>query len=93
MVQLDLSNRQAMEVIRKCTNNTFVSKLDMSDNQLTHKFITQLKKEKGLSKYLKKIVAKGMRIDIRQLKKEGINITTASNGVNIAIVGDITIEF
>jgi hypothetical protein len=54
-----------MEVIRKCTNNTFVSKLDMSDNQLTHKFITQLKKEKGLSKYLKKIVAKGMRIDIR----------------------------
>lgn len=54
-----------MEAIRKCTNNTFVSKLDMSDNQLTHKFITQLKKEKGLSKYLKKIVAKGMRIEKR----------------------------
>jgi hypothetical protein len=54
-----------MDAVRKCSQNNFVSKIDLSDNQLSQKFITQLKREKVQSKYLKKIVAKGMRIDIR----------------------------
>lgn len=65
MTQLDMNNREAMEAIKKCSFNNFVSKIDLSYNQLTQKLITQLKREKIQSKYLKKIVAKGMKIDSR----------------------------
>lgn len=69
MCHLDLNNREAFDALKKCCGNSFVSKLDFSDNQLTQKFMTQLKREKIQSKYLKKIIAKGMRMDVRELKK------------------------
>jgi hypothetical protein len=69
MCHLELNNREAFDALKKCCSNSFVSKVDLSDNQLTQKFMTQLKREKVQSKYLKRIVAKGMRVDVRELKK------------------------
>lgn len=69
MCNLGINNREAFDAVRKCCSNSFVSKLDFSDNQLTQTFMTQLKREKVQSKYLKKIIAKGMRMDVRELKK------------------------
>jgi hypothetical protein len=74
MSQLDMNNREALDAIRKCSFNNFVGKLDLSYNQINQKLIIQLKKEKLQSKYLKHIVVKGMKPDIRELKKEGLTV-------------------
>jgi hypothetical protein len=75
-----MNNREAIEAVKKCCFNNFVSKIDLSFNELTQKFITQLKREKLQSKFIKKIVVKGIKIDMRELKKEGISIEVTPRG-------------
>lgn len=93
MTQLDLSNREAIDAIKKCSFNNFICKIDLSNNPLNQKFITQLKREKIQSKYLKRIVAKGMNVDVRELKKEGMTANKSADGSSIITIGDITIEY
>lgn len=42
--QLAMNNREAFEAVKKCSFNNFVSKIDFSYNDLTQKFLTQLKR-------------------------------------------------
>jgi hypothetical protein len=39
-----MNNREAFEAVKKCSFNNFVSKIDFSYNDLTQKFLTQLKR-------------------------------------------------
>ena len=68
-----------------------MSKIDLSYNELTSQLLTNLKREKSLSKYLKTIVVKGMKMDHRMIKKEGINIESLRE--NKLELGNLTIEF
>jgi len=42
--QLGMNDREAIEAVKKCTSNSFVTKIDLSGNLLTHKFVTLLKR-------------------------------------------------
>lgn len=44
MAQLGMNDREAIEAVKKCNLNSFVSKIDLSGNMLTHKFVTLLKR-------------------------------------------------
>jgi hypothetical protein len=70
---------------------SFVSKIDLSYNELTSQLISLVKREKGLSKYLKTIAVKGIKLDHRALKKEGFSAESLQEG-RISL-GDLVIEF
>lgn len=67
--QLSMTDREAFEAIKKSTDTTFVNYIDLSNNRLTSQLILILKREKNISKYLKTIVMKGIRIDQKILTK------------------------
>jgi hypothetical protein len=68
--QLALNDREALEAVKICSSNNFVTKIDLSCNDLTHRFISQLKRDKPKGRYLKTIVVKGIKVsDQRILKK------------------------
>lgn len=86
-----MNNREAFEAVKKCSFNNFVSKIDLSYNDLSQKFLTQLKREKLQSKFIKKIVVKGIKIDMRELKKEGMIVDVSPRGENTITIGDLLV--
>lgn len=86
-----MNNREAFEAVKKCSFNNFVSKIDLSYNDLSQKFLTQLKREKLQSKFIKKIVVKGIKIDMRELKKEGMIVDVSHRGENTITIGDLLV--
>lgn len=66
---LSLTNREAIEALKHCCNNTFVTRVDLSHNNLTPQLLGLLKRERVNSKYLKNIKVKGMSLDAQTLKK------------------------
>ena len=71
--ELDLNNREALEAVKKCTANTFINTIDLSNNPVTSELVILLKRQKVLGKHLKRILIGGMKINDSGLKKEGIN--------------------
>ena len=57
-----------------------MNRIDLSGNELSTQLLVLLKKEKIHSKYLKSIAMKGIKIDERILKKEGVNLQKLAEG-------------
>ena len=74
MTDINMNNRQALDAIKKCGINTFVNIIDVSNNPINSDLILMLKRQKGFSKSLKKIVMRGVKLNESGLKKEGVNI-------------------
>ena len=72
--KLGLNNFEALNAIKKCSEGSFVSRIELGENMLTSQLIGMLRKEKGLGKYLKVINLKGMKIDKNSLKREGMSL-------------------
>jgi hypothetical protein len=66
-----------------------VSTVNLSGNPINSELIVMLKRQKGLSKYLKKVVMKGAKVVETCLKKEGISAEQLKEGK--VKIGDVAI--
>jgi hypothetical protein len=44
LVKLSLSNREALEALKKCSSCSFVSKVDLSHNELSSQLVSMVKR-------------------------------------------------